>query len=135
MGGFAGLTDKRFGRPFWFLPFFRPFFAGGLLALRTPSAFIWVASVRARRAVALAVPRGVGTANCGDLPLFASLCRLRWPFMEMKMGATRHFSTEQSQFLVSHLLSYCPARFEHVQSEPASESPEEANSLASRPKA
>jgi hypothetical protein len=55
--------------------------------------------------------------------------------MEMKMGAAQHFSTEQSQFLVSHLLSYCPARFEHVQSEPAMESPEEANSLASRPKA
>ena len=51
------------------------------------------------------------------------------------MGAAQHFSTEQSQFLVSHLLSYCPARFEHVQSEPARESPEEANSLASRPKA
>src|ERR1035438_3965161 len=36
-----------------------------------------------------ALPRGVGTANCGDLPLFAPLCRLHWPFMEMKMGAAR----------------------------------------------
>src|ERR1022692_4309408 len=162
MGGFAGLTDKRFGRPFWFLRLFRLFLAGGFetleLLVRLKGAWsirvlpgwifeaIGVAEGGVRSGQNLpcfslgsigagALPRGVGAANCGDLPLFASLCGLHWPFMEMKMGAARHFSTEQSQFLVSHLLSYCPSRFEHVQSEPARESPEEPNSLASRPKA
>src|ERR1022692_4177693 len=101
MGGFAGLTDKRFGRPFWFLRLFRLFLAGGFETLellvrckgawsirvmpgwifeaigvaeggvrsgQNLPAFLWVASVRARR------PGGLGpriAAICRCLPLCA----------------------------------------------------------------